>query len=86
MGEIGALLSMIRCLFALILASPTLWALNLSSLEEVPVQEGGRKKPYLVFAQESLLALSGKTAIVVDDRKRDAMDIITTFWLNPEGW
>lgn len=77
---------MIRCLFALILASPTLWALNLSSLEELPVQEGGRKKPYLVFAQESLLALSGKTAIVVDDRKRDAMDIITTFWLNPEGW
>jgi ABC-type transport system involved in cytochrome c biogenesis permease subunit len=77
---------MFRCLLALVLVAPAIRAMDLSPLEQIPIQEGGRKKPYLVFAQESLLGLSGKTTIKVDDRKRDAMDVITTFWLNPQGW
>lgn len=77
---------MIRCFLALLLAAQTLSAMDLSPLEQIPVQEGGRKKPYLVFAQESLIGLSGKTTIKIDDRKRDAMDVVTTFWLNPQGW
>lgn len=60
--------------------------MDLSPLEKIPVQEQGRKKPYLVFAQESLLAMSGKAKVTVDDRKMSAMELITTLWLNPQGW
>lgn len=61
-------------------------AVDFSVLEETPIQEGGRKKPYLVFAQESLLSLSGKTAVTVDGKKYSATEIVTTLWLNPAGW
>jgi ABC-type transport system involved in cytochrome c biogenesis permease subunit len=77
---------MMRPLLALIFTLQAVCALDFSPLEQVPVQEGGRKKPYLVFAQESLLGLTGKTAVKIDDRQRTAMDIITTLWLNPGGW
>ncbi len=77
---------MTRIFFFLVLSAQAVCALDLSTLEEVPIQEGGRKKPYLVFAQESLLALSGKTAIAVGEKKMDAMEVVTTFWLDPEGW
>ncbi len=50
------------------------------------MQEGGRKKPFLVFAEESLLGLSGKTALTIDGRKMSAMEVVTTLWLNPQGW
>lgn len=77
---------MTRIFLILALFAQTVCALDLSPLEEVPIQEGGRKKPYLVFTQESLLALSGKTSLTVGDKKRDAIDVVTTLWLNPEGW
>lgn len=77
---------MMRCLLALILAMPAAFAMDLSPLEKIPVQETGRKKPYLVFAEESALALTGRTKVTVDNRKIGAMELITTLWLNPEGW
>lgn len=77
---------MMRFLLALLCVLPVARALDFSPLEQIPIQEAGRKKPYLVFAQETLLALSGKTAVTIDDQKRSAMDVITTLWLNPEGW
>ena len=77
---------MTRVFLILALAAQTVCALDLSPLEEVPIQEGGRKKPYLVFAQESLLALSGKTSLTVDGKKLDAVKVVTTLWLNQEGW
>jgi ABC-type transport system involved in cytochrome c biogenesis permease subunit len=66
--------------------SPLAHALDFSSIEETPIQEGGRKKPFLVFAQETLLSMSGKTALTIDGKKRDAVDIITSMWLVPAGW
>jgi ABC-type transport system involved in cytochrome c biogenesis permease subunit len=62
------------------------YGIDLSLLEQIVVQDGGRKKPYLVFAEESLLGLSGKTALTIDGRKMSATEVITTLWLTPEGW
>jgi ABC-type transport system involved in cytochrome c biogenesis permease subunit len=75
-----------RFLLALLLMSSALYAVDLTPLEQAPVQDGGRKKPYLVFAQESLLGLAGKTEIKLEGNKRSAMDVITTLWLAPQGW
>lgn len=61
-------------------------ALDTTALESIPVQEGGRKKPYLVFAQESLLSLSGRTSVEIDGQKRGALEVITGIWMQPEGW
>jgi len=53
-----------------------------SALETLVIQEGGRKKPYLVFAEESLRSLSGKTSVPLDGGRRDAMTIITGIWMD----
>ena len=72
---------------ALFLAAlPPALALDFKPLETMPVQEGGRKKPYLVFAEESLLSLSGKTSLVIDGRRQSAEEIITGLWLTPANW
>jgi hypothetical protein len=53
--------SCIKALMILLLALPgSLHATSPSSLETLVVQEGGRKKPYLVFTEETLRSLSGK--------------------------
>lgn len=75
-----------RWILALILSVVAAHALDYSVLEQTPIQEGGRKKPYLVFAQESLLSLSGKTSLDLDGRRASATEVITTIWLNPAGW
>ncbi len=74
-------------LLLLLLATATLpaRALNVGPLETMPVQEGGRKKPYLVFAQENLIGLAGRTSIPLDGRRQPATEVITTLWLTPEG-
>ncbi len=77
---------MIRCLVALLIALQAAHALDLSPLEEIPIQEGGRKKPFLVFAQESVLATSGKTTVEIDGKKLPALEIVTSLWLAPLGW
>jgi ABC-type transport system involved in cytochrome c biogenesis permease subunit len=61
-------------------------ALDFKPLETMPVQEGGRKKPYFVFAEESLLSLSGKTELTIDGRSQSAQEIITGIWLAPDKW
>jgi ABC-type transport system involved in cytochrome c biogenesis permease subunit len=77
---------MIRCFLALLVALQAACAVDLTPLEQITVQEGGRKKPFLVFAEESLLGLSGKTALTIDGRKMSATEVITTLWLNPQDW
>ncbi len=76
--------------FALVLALsfslPAQAALDLSSLETIPVQDSGRKKPYLVFAQESLLGLAGRRTLKTDDARRTALDVITDLWFAPTAW
>jgi len=60
---------------------------NPKCLETVVIQEGGRRKPFLVFAEETLRSLSGKTAISLDDRKASALAIVGGIWLDPDaGW
>ena len=77
---------MIRCFLALLFGLQAACAIDLSLLEQIPVQEGGRKKPFLVFAEESLLGLTGKSAVKIDERKMHATEVVTTLWLNPHGW
>jgi len=77
---------MIRFFLLFCMALPTLGAMDFSPLNSIPVQEGGRKKPYQVLADESLLSLSGRSSLVIDDQKRSALDIMTTLWLQPKGW
>jgi ABC-type transport system involved in cytochrome c biogenesis permease subunit len=72
-------------ILALVLAAPLAHALDFQPLEKIPVQDGGRKKPYLVFAEENLLALSGRTALTLDGRTESAPEIITGVWLAPES-
>ncbi len=62
-----------------------LGAMDFSVLEKLPIQEGGRKKPFLVFAEESTLGLSGKTFVTIDGQKRQALDFVTGLWLAPQG-
>lgn len=59
---------------------------DFSVLEPMVVQEGGRQKPYFVFAEESLLAMSGRTGIETGDGRMDAMGVVTRMWFEPEEW
>ena len=75
-----------RWLLFFVLAVQTAYALDLRPLDSIPIQEGGRKKPFLVFAQESLLGLSGKTSLMLRGTKMDARQVILSLWLAPQGW
>jgi hypothetical protein len=60
--------------------------LSTSALESLVIQEGGRKKPYLVFSEETLRSLSGKTSVALNGTsgpKSDAMAVITGIWMDP---
>jgi ABC-type transport system involved in cytochrome c biogenesis permease subunit len=71
-------------LLALLLVALPARALDLSPLDTLPVQDGGRKKPYRVFADETLLALSGRTALLIDGSRKSAEEIVTGLWLAPD--
>lgn len=60
--------------------------LDLTGLDSVPIQEGGRKKPFLVFADEALLSLSGKGRFLKDGVKISSTMTIASLWLTPMGW
>jgi ABC-type transport system involved in cytochrome c biogenesis permease subunit len=62
-----------------------LHALPLSQLDRLVIQEGGRKKPYPVFAEEAARSLSGKTSLSIGGEKLDAMGLVTGCWMNPGG-
>ncbi len=77
----------IKLLTALLIsAAPLHAALDVTSLESMPVQDSGRKKPYLVFAQESLLGTAGRRSLEVDGQKQSASQIITDIWFQPGEW
>ena len=73
-------------LISLLLGSLAAAAFDFSALETVPIQEGGRKKPYIVFAEESTQGLGGRTSVHIEGRKVGAMEFITGLWLAPDGW
>ena len=78
----------IRILAAILLAAACLpaRALDLSGLESIPIQEGGRKKPFLVFAEESVLGMTGKKQVVRDGKKLGPIEAVASLWLSPVGW
>jgi hypothetical protein len=60
--------------------------LSTSALESLIIQEGGRKKPYLVFSEEILRSLTGKTSIALNgpgSPKKDPVSVVTGIWLDP---
>jgi ABC-type transport system involved in cytochrome c biogenesis permease subunit len=54
-----------------------------TALETLVIQEGGRKKPFLVFAEETTRSLSGKTAVPLAGRITDSMTLVTSLWMSP---
>lgn len=64
----------------------TTLALDVSALGTVPVQENGRKKPFLVFADEILTGMSGKTSVEKDGKSLDSVTATASLWLTPAGW
>lgn len=58
---------------------------DFSTLETLPIQEGGRRKPFLVFAEESTQALTGGKRIEIEGERTGAMAWITRLWMEPAG-
>lgn len=58
-----------------------------TALEGLVIQEGGRKKPLLTFANESLLTISGRTRLKFDDGTEvDAIGFMASMWLGGRNW
>jgi len=71
----------IRTLVSLLFA--TLFSLNaFAGLERLPVQDGGRIKPYDTFAREVLHLLWGRETY----KKRPATEIVFSWFMLPDEW
>jgi ABC-type transport system involved in cytochrome c biogenesis permease subunit len=82
-----ALPSRLLTLICLILTGSLRAEVPTGSLESLVIQEGGRKKPYLVFTEETLRSLSGKSELTLNGKRKDAMSVITGLWMSPdESW
>lgn len=58
-----------------------------SELESLVIQNGGRKKPLMVFARESLLTMSGRTSFTIAEGvKVEPMPFIVSIWLSGRDW
>ncbi len=55
-------------------------------MDELPVQDGGRRKPYFVFAQESILSLHGRTRLRLPDGTMEADEAVTRLWVADRDW
>jgi ABC-type transport system involved in cytochrome c biogenesis permease subunit len=71
---------------ALLFSTLPALALDVSAFETIPIQEGGRKKPFLVFADEALRGLTGKSNYIKDGVKLSSTVTILSLWLTPVGW
>lgn len=65
--------------------------MDLSSIEEMAVQDGGRTKPFYVFAVESLRRIHGKaewsgSVRGEDARKWPAMNVVVDMAFHPDDW
>ena len=79
-------LNILLCLLLASIPSVTTAVPPVEKLETVPVQENGRKKPFLVFADESLSGLAGRTSIEKDGGTVSSMQAVAALWLAPAGW
>lgn len=61
-----------------------------SALERIPVQEGGRKKPFSTLATETMQALSGRAGWRGSGKdaglEMSAVAALTDLWLRPDAW
>ena len=59
-----------------------------NGLDELAIQDRGRKKPFTTFAQETTLLLTGQQTVTLPEEKRtlSADDFILALWFAPEGW
>lgn len=71
---------------AITLTVPALRALDTSGLEDIAIQEGGRKKPFLVFAHETMTGMTGKPTFSREGAKLDPVTAVALIWLAPPGW
>lgn len=55
-------------------------------LDKLPLQDGGRKKPYFVFAQESVLALHGRARLRLGEGYMEADEAVTRIWVADRDW
>jgi ABC-type transport system involved in cytochrome c biogenesis permease subunit len=61
--------------------------LDLSGLDDVAVQDHGRKKPFYVFAVEHVRSICGKEAWRdANGEKWPAENVVVDVWLHPEAW
>ncbi len=58
------------------------------TMETLPVQNGGRLKPFDSYARETLTLLHGRSRLKPSDEKpaQDASKIVSTWMLVPEAW
>ncbi len=56
------------------------------TLENLPILEGGRLKPFHTFAVETLQSISGRATYREEGRKRPAMEVVLEIWSRPERW
>ncbi|MCB0384150.1 MAG: cytochrome C biogenesis protein, partial [Bdellovibrionales bacterium] len=67
----------------LMLMAPSAWAGAAGeALRTLPVQQGGRIKPYDSFAREALKLVYGREKY----QKREAADVVLTWMIIPEHW
>ncbi len=70
-------------LFSLLICLPKAFSADdMDALKQLPVQDGGRIKPYDTFARESLQLIYGKQKF----QERSAVEVVTTWFLVPEVW
>jgi ABC-type transport system involved in cytochrome c biogenesis permease subunit len=65
--------------------------LDTNALATLAVQDHGRKKPFTTFAQETLLTMSGTSALPVEQAdgsvvKLSPEEVVLDLWFKPEGW
>ncbi|HWL51835.1 MAG TPA: cytochrome c biogenesis protein CcsA [Chthoniobacteraceae bacterium] len=55
-------------------------------LESLPVQEGGRRKPFYTFAVETMQSVTGRATYRDGDTSYSAMEMVFELWTRPEAW
>jgi len=83
------ILSIVLLLVGAVNLRAELTPLDTNALATLAVQDHGRKKPFTTFAQETLLTMSGYSALPAQDagaRQLSAEEVILDLWFKPEGW
>ena len=77
------LMMQVFCAFASLRAEEIV---DFQVLDTMPIQDGGRKKPFFVFAQETLLSLCGRTSLSFEGQSRPSNEVIGRIWLGDRDW